>query len=129
MKRCVLSMIVALGVLLLSTSLSFTYASDRITLEPNPYARIYNVHLKRDLTGRSRLKGRVTRVEKDQRVPPGTIVVELSGANFTSVHSLKARYKPQFVHRKKKRASYFSVELPQEPDLSETQFRVYFLAD
>lgn len=78
----------------------------QIKVQPHELVRLYNVRGYAD--GDSWVvRGRVTRADKERRVPRGAIVVELGDEQY------RALYKPRFVHRKTKRASYFTLKIPQ----------------
>ncbi|MBY4678252.1 hypothetical protein [Marinobacterium arenosum] len=81
-------------------------AQPELKVQPHELVRLYNVRAYAE--GEDWVvRGRVTRVDKDVRVPHGAIVVALGSEQY------RARYKPQFVHRKTKRASYFTLRIPQ----------------
>lgn len=94
-----------LGALLLLVSLEVV-GQPELRVQPSDWVRLYNVraYAERDNWV---VRGRVTRADKDIKVPHGAIVVELDETVF------RALYKPRFVHRKTKRASYFTLRIPQ----------------
>ncbi|WP_370277875.1 hypothetical protein [Pontibacterium sp.] len=117
------------GFLLLIFSVALAQAGDRAprmeVLNDNA-ARIYNVRLE---DKGLKLRGRVTRSNRDVKVPHGQVITVIYNAKGRELHTLQSTYKPRHVHRKKKRASYFTVHLPKDVDLHKSSIRIYYLSD
>lgn len=120
------------GVLLLLFSVALAQGGGRrpvLEVQSDDVARIYNVRVEQRADDRWQLRGRVTRAQRDIKVPAGRVVTVLYNRKGKSLHRLASDYKPDFVHRKKKRASYFTVRLPDKLDLKNSLIQVYYLRD
>ena len=121
-----------IGVLLLLFSVALAQGGDLrpvLEVQSDDVARIYNVRVEQRADDRWQLRGRVTRTQRDTKVPAGRVVTVLYNRKGKSLHRLTSDYKPGFVHRKKKRASYFTVRLPDKLDLKNSLIQVYYLRD
>ncbi|WP_372832644.1 hypothetical protein [Pontibacterium sp.] len=121
-----------IGVLLLLFSVALAQAGERYPLlevQSGDVARIYNVRMEQRADDRWQLRGRVTRTLRDTKVPQGQIVTVVYNKKGKSLYTLTSDYKPGFVHRKKKRASYFTVRFPDKLDLKNSRIRIYYLGD
>ena len=111
-----------IGFLLLVFSVALAQAGDRaprMEVINDSAARIYNVRLE---DKGLKLRGRVTRSNRDVKVPHGQVITVIYNAKGRELHTLQSTYKPRHVHRKKKRASYFTVHLPKDVDLHKQQY-------
>lgn len=94
-----------------------------LIVESSNLVRIYNVRLQQE-EGFWLIRGRVTRADKDLRVSSGHIVAVRKKDNRRLG---VARFKPQFVHRKTKRASYFTLRIDIGSVPEDSAIRLYFL--
>lgn len=118
-----------IGFLLLVFSVALAQAGDRtprMEVLNESAAHIYNVRIE---DKGLKLRGRVTRSNRDVKVPYGQVLTVIYNAQGRELHTLQSTYKPRHVHRKKKRASYFTVHLPQDVDLHRSSIRIYYLSD
>jgi len=118
-----------IGFLLLIFSIALAQAGDRaprMEVISDSAARIYNVRLE---DKGLKLRGRVTRSNRDIKVPHGQVITVIFSEQGQKLHTLQSTYKPRHVHRKKKRASYFTVRLPKDVDLERSNIRIYYLSD
>ncbi|WP_114695122.1 hypothetical protein [Motiliproteus coralliicola] len=120
------------GLMLLVFSVALARAGEyapRIEVINNGQAKVYNVRFQRQIEGHWALRGRLTRSDRDVKVPKGQVKALLFDERGKQIHSAETRYKPQHVHPKKKRASYFTVHLPQDLHPSGVSVKVYYLSD
>lgn len=118
-----------IGFLLLVFAVALAQAGDRaprMEVLNDSNARIYNVRFENNGL---KLRGRVTRSNRDVKVPHGQVVIVIYNAQGQTLHTLESTYKPRYVHRKKKRASYFTVRLPKDVELEGTTIQIYYLSD
>ena len=117
-------MVWLLRVLLLSLLSTVLYAipTPPLLIESNEQIRLYNVRLVEE-DGVWLIRGRVTRADRDQKVMAGRIVaVSQNGARPLA----ETAFKPQFVHRKTKRASYFTLQIRPEAVPHNSAIKLYF---
>lgn len=120
------------GLLLLVFAVALAHAGEyapRIEVINDGKAKVYNVRFQRQIDGHWALRGRLTRSDRDVKVPRGQVKALMVDKRGIQIHSAETRYKPQHVHRKKKRASYFTVHLPEELKPSGLSVEVYYLSD
>lgn len=118
-----------IGFLLLVFSVALAQAegwAPRMEILNDNVARIYNVRFE---DNGLKLRGRVTRINRDVKVPLGQVVMVIYDVQGQKLHTLESTYKPRYVHRKKKRASYFTVHLPNDVDLHRSSIQIYYLSD
>ncbi|MEH6578755.1 MAG: hypothetical protein V7731_16965 [Amphritea sp.] len=95
-------------------------------LEAGNEARIFNVRLFQDEDSNWLLRGRVTRTDKDVKVPTGQVVVIVYNDEGKPVFAQSSHYKPGFVHRKTKRASYFTLNIPAQINMNDRTIRLFY---
>jgi len=78
-----------------------------LSVESSDQVRLFNVRL-REEAGVWLIKGRVTRSDKEQKVSGGRIIATLPKSDRVLAET---HFNPQFVHRKTKRASYFTLRI------------------
>ncbi len=121
-----------IGVLLLVFSVALAHSEERgeqLQIRNDAEARLFNVRIERDGYKQWKLRGRVTHADRDVKVPQGKVVTVVYGKKGKQLHSLTSSYKPKFVHRKKNRASYFTVYLPKDVPSRHSTIKVYYLSD
>lgn len=121
-----------IGILCVIFSVTWTQGGGRtpeIDVQSSDVARIYNVRIEKNQEDGWQIRGRVTRTLSDRKVPQGQIITEVYNPKGISLYTLRSDYIPRFVHRKKKRASYFTVQLPDKLDLKNSQLRLYYLSN
>lgn len=99
-----------------------------LVVESGEYTRIFNVRLLPGTADEWLLRGRVTRADKAVKVPPGELFMVVYDHSDKSIYSQAAAYKPGFVHRKTKRASYFTLRIPQHIELQHGWIRLQYRA-
>lgn len=80
----------------------------------SPEARFLYVRFENDDERGWLLRGRITRADKDVKVPEGLVQAVAVDEYGNEVSVMTGAYKPLFVHRKTDRASYFTVVIPDE---------------
>ncbi len=84
--------------------------------------RFYNVRLKRE-ANHWVVKGRLTRRDKEQKVSPGEVVAVIAGREG---RAYRTSFYPRFIHRKTKRASRFTLRIPQKRLTEGDTLRLYY---
>jgi hypothetical protein len=77
-------------------------------------ARFFNVRLYQETDKSWVLRGRITRSDKDIKVPVGKVKVIVLDDRGRRSYMETSDYKPSFIHRKTDRASYFTIRLPRK---------------
>ena len=96
--------------------ISFSVAAENLSIQVNSVmseAALFNVRLfQKD--GQWLVRGRVTRYDRDVKVPPGSVRVVVLSVTGEELYQQTTGYKPAFIHRKSDRASYFTLRLPAD---------------
>lgn len=93
-----------------------------LSVESSDQVRLFNVRL-REEAGVWLIKGRVTRSDKEQKVSGGRIVATLPKSEKVLAET---RFNPQFLHRKTKRASYFTLRIKPRDGAAPETIRIHF---
>lgn len=75
--------------------------------------RFFNVRVYQETDKNWVLRGRITRSNKDIKVPVGKVKVIVLDEHGRRTYMETSDYKPSFIHRKTDRASYFTIRLPR----------------
>ena len=109
-----------------SASVASESSARQESLEAGSEARIFNVRLFQDEDSNWLLRGRVTRADKAVKVPAGQVVVIVYDDKGKPVFAQSSHYKPGFVHRKTKRASYFTLNIPAQINMSDRTIQLFY---
>ena len=88
--------------------------------------RFFNVRVYQETDKSWVLRGRITRSNKDIKVPVGKVKVIVLDDRGRRSYIETSDYKPSFIHRKTDRASYFTIRLPSEVVTGKSTLKLSF---
>ncbi|WP_432472246.1 hypothetical protein [Amphritea sp. HPY] len=88
--------------------------------------RFFNVRVYQEADKSWVLRGRITRSNKDIKVPVGKVKVIVLDERGRQSYMETSDYKPSFIHRKTDRASYFTVRLPRKVVTDKSTLKLSF---
>ena len=88
--------------------------------------RFFNVRVYQETDKSWVLRGRITRSNKEIKVPVGKVKLVVVDDRGRRSYIETSDYKPSFIHRKTDRASYFTIRLPRKVVTDKSTLKLSF---